>query len=549
MRSIGLLSCALTFGCASPNITNRTASTQTRASTYPIEAQVEPRGTTIQSVDADFDGHPYPLMRVGTSDVYRGDYIAHPCESVLSFKVDVRYQRSGSQSVSTKTAPTGAQTFLSTVTGAPPPGCPTSYGRVIEVDTFQDLVDLDPADGICAGAGGACSLRAAVQEANATSAHDIIKAPGGIYVLMLTGSETIDVPDAQHGDLDITASVSIMGVGGRAIVDGASASRLFDVHALDDDAFVELAMLELRNGRQADQPGGALKVSGETYVRDVRFVDNAVANSNISGSCAAFPDKRACNRGGAIFNEAKLTIEDSLIENNHTCGPQTTGNCGGNTGHAGAISNFETEADLTVRRSLIQDNSARFVGGVMNYLGRVRLVNSTLFDHTGAWASHVYTKDGSIALDHVTVIVTGSQTSMHATSTGASTTISLQSSVVYSDSFTGGDLCSVTGGPNILTLGNNRIGGFSSTADYVGSCPISLGGSDATGGISMDATPSNNGGPTATVRLRASATGSRVAIVDDGSTKCPPTDQRGVLRPRDGDSDGDSECDPGAFEL
>ncbi len=45
------------------------------------------------------------------------------------------------------------------------------------VDDASDAVDLTPGDGVCATAGSVCTLRAAVQEANALPVEDRIRVP------------------------------------------------------------------------------------------------------------------------------------------------------------------------------------------------------------------------------------------------------------------------------------------------------------------------------------------------------------------------------------
>ncbi|MEZ5164954.1 MAG: pentapeptide repeat-containing protein [Acidimicrobiales bacterium] len=84
-------------------------------------------------------------------------------------------------------------------------------GTVFAVDTTADTVDVVPGDGVCADAGGACSLRAAVMEANAL--------PGVEEIRLVDGAEyTLTIPEgttdtAATGDLDITAPVVMTGDG------------------------------------------------------------------------------------------------------------------------------------------------------------------------------------------------------------------------------------------------------------------------------------------------------------------------------------------------
>src|SRR5262245_54831269 len=81
------------------------------------------------------------------------------------------------------------------------------------VNSTTDAVDAAPGNGVCATTGGACTLRAAIQEANAHpnsgSGTDTISIPtAGTYRLTITGR---DEEAAAKGDLDITEAVVITG--------------------------------------------------------------------------------------------------------------------------------------------------------------------------------------------------------------------------------------------------------------------------------------------------------------------------------------------------
>ena len=63
---------------------------------------------------------------------------------------------------------------------------------VFTVDSTVDAVDAVPGDGICADASGACTLRAAIHEANVLPGADVVEVPAGTYVggLGITDSVT-----------------------------------------------------------------------------------------------------------------------------------------------------------------------------------------------------------------------------------------------------------------------------------------------------------------------------------------------------------------------
>src|ERR1700730_15246105 len=101
-------------------------------------------------------------------------------------------------------------------------------GKTFTVNDTTDAVDANPGDGICATAGGKCSLRAAVQEANATPGADNIVVPPGTYKLTLTGANEAF---AATGDLDIMEDVTIQGAGSSTtIIDGLQADRVFETY-------------------------------------------------------------------------------------------------------------------------------------------------------------------------------------------------------------------------------------------------------------------------------------------------------------------------------
>src|SRR5262249_45355762 len=95
------------------------------------------------------------------------------------------------------------------------------------VNSTLDAVDAVPGDGICATAGGVCTLRAAIQEANALSGSDVITLPAGIYRLTIPGSNE---ENSATGDLNVSTVITINGAGAATtVIDGNGLDRVFRV--------------------------------------------------------------------------------------------------------------------------------------------------------------------------------------------------------------------------------------------------------------------------------------------------------------------------------
>ncbi len=102
----------------------------------------------------------------------------------------------------------------------------TAGAATFVIDALEDVGDAAPGDGVCAStlAGGPCTLRAAVQEANALPGADTILIPAFPVKLTLAGADDT----AALGDLDLTDDVRIEGTG-LTLLDAGSAERVFDV--------------------------------------------------------------------------------------------------------------------------------------------------------------------------------------------------------------------------------------------------------------------------------------------------------------------------------
>jgi len=203
----------------------------------------------------------------------------------------------------------------------PSPVCDPAYTVTKTADTN---------DGVCSPAD--CSLREAIDNANACPGAQTINLPAGDYPLTLAGA---DEDANQTGDLDITDDLTIVGEGAPSI-NGMNQDRVFEIF---DPASVTLDLLILTNGRA--QLGGAVRNHGNLTIR----------SGSIHSNVAAVPPGGAgASSGGGIFNEAgTLTL----------MGTQLFGNT---ADEGGGIHNFAT-ASLTAENVLVQGNHANDTGG------------------------------------------------------------------------------------------------------------------------------------------------------------------------------------------
>jgi CSLREA domain-containing protein len=186
----------------------------------------------------------------------------------------------------------------------------------LSVNSTADAVDVSPGNGVCETGFGnrTCTLRAAIQEANALGGRDTIVVPAGTYRLTIARrGETF----AAAGDLDLRDSVDIVGAGAdRVIVDAAGIDRAFSVVS---GAEVTISGLAVENG------------------------------NNGFGSTVG--------NGGAIFNGGTLTLDRVVVRSSRSVGDVTTG-----FGFGGGVANG-TNGRLTIRNSTLSGNSAQANGG------------------------------------------------------------------------------------------------------------------------------------------------------------------------------------------
>jgi hypothetical protein len=449
-------------------------------------------------------------------------------------------------------------------------GCSVpAVASTFEVDTTSDKPDLTPADGQCLTAQGTCSLRAAIQQANATPGKDVIHLPAGSYLLDLDSGQDEDA--AATGDLDIREAVDLIGVpgdspigvaiGNRALTFGNQYDRVFDIDTASLLDPVRIEHLSINFGSTHDALGGAgllLRAGSAMVLRDV------VLYANFSAS-----------RGSAMAIYGNATAVDLRAFDNHPFAPVTTPNVIGtvyvggsgsldaenlaldsNSSEVGGAIAAVDETVVTLRRASISGSLADHrlgsgpdagQGGGLYLAGQaqVTIENGTLFnlfglpDDADAINSVVVRDNASLTLRHTSI-----ETLPLRTQGSGTASIRLADSLLFSRQGSGQG-CSgnvLSDGGNWLTslldcplaaTAQDHVGNALVATDEVLDVPV-IGGA----GFSRFGLPQQ-------VLLPVDR-----SVLDQAATaSCPAVDQLQATRPSPSASGRPRACDAGAVEL
>lgn len=360
-------------------------------------------------------------------------------------------------------------------------------GAAFNVNTTSDTVDATPGDGVCADATGHCSLRAAIMEANADADGSVIAIPAGTYLLTIAG---IDM-GAEQGDLNITEDVVILGAGARTtIIDGNQLDTVFDCGSYQSN--ITISGITIRNGYSTTfGSGGITSLDNNLTLSDCAITGNTLSH--------------ASSYGGGVYAGGTLNLNRCTVSGN-TVQASATGRGGGVCATYGGSSAF---TNCTLSGNTVNGGMGGSGGGLAILGNACTITNCTI---TGNSAN---TSGGGIYFDSNTT---------H--------TLTLRNSIVAGN---GGDNCDHAFDP-ITSVGGNLDDlddcNFHAAGDLVNQAP----------GLGPLA---DNGGPTNTHMPVAAS-----PAIDGGSAAaCAETDQRGTLRPRDGNADSTAHCDIGAVEF
>ena len=392
-----------------------------------------------------------------------------------------------------------------------------------------DAPDTSPGDGLCQATSGGCTLRAAVQETNATPGKDGISFPPlslfhirDVVELSLAGAGE---DAALSGDLDITDSLTLTGNGARrTVIDAggvALGDRVLDLDPAGSGIDVEITGVTLRGGSVATD-GGGIRSKGHLALTESVLAGNAAgdhgggllvdANNAVAELDGVIVrDNRAKRTGAGLGNRGTLTLSRVTVDGNAA------------DGEAGGLWNGGL---VTLRGVTLSGNRAAGMGGgqfagAMTNGGSASLANVTVSGNVGdPGGIH---NGGLLRLTNVTI---NHNTGGIFNCTGCGGTVRVANTIVADSGF----IFNVNCYGALVSLGHNLDDGtgcgFTAAGDLQNANP-------ALGPLALSV------GRTRTHALLA---GSQALDAGDNAS-CPAIDQRGVPRPQG------AACDIGAHEA
>ena len=438
----------------------------------------------------------------------------------------------------------------------------TAGAATFTVNSTADIHDGIAGDGVCETAkdNHICTLRAAIEEANALDGADTIQLqPNATYLLSLTSS----LGTNRSADLIIADSVSIAGAGiDSTIIDGngmATGQRVL---------YIIACIRDVRDSMTSKCTFGSptTNISGVTIRHGVSstYAGGINSESTLNLDHARLSDNSTSDLGGAILSFKTLTISNSIIANNSTGrggggiyaeGSTTvsTSTISGNTA-AGASNKggglYLLGPDTFIVDSTISGNSAGVGGGIYHQNASVTVINTTISGNTSTGSGGgIYNSGGVVGLYNVTVTENGANSDETGFDAGGGVYNAASGTAMYvSNSIISGNTLVIPTAP-FPTLASDECGGTITSFGY--NILVSVDTSHCTvSGPYTSADPllgplQLNGGLTQTHALSIGS-----PAIDGGNPSgCTDqlgapitTDQRGIHRPYG------TNCDIGAFE-
>ena len=341
------------------------------------------------------------------------------------------------------------------------PSCAVEGALLFTVGDTDDLVDADLTDDLCESSAGTCTLRAAIEQANATDApFTHITVASGDYQLSIpagTPDPTCeddtcmieDESDAAMGDLDIHVAMCVEGRDrdNTVIRGGGDVGRVFHLHETasspvfsgvviknvtlsdgyapafsGDDPIENLVVMTGCESGEDECSGGAIRNQSSAYLQNIVVSDNA---SN--------------GQGNGILNSAEMILSASEVNNNRD-----------ELGHGGGLYNQQS---LTVQYSTFDGNRTDSSGGaIANMGGTVDIVHSTFHANETPWEGSAISMGGGGEITILFTTIAGSNSPNDGAAIAIyAGTVTIKNSIVAD---TNGDNCLVSGG-TLIAEGDN----------------------------------------------------------------------------------------------
>jgi CSLREA domain-containing protein len=453
--------------------------------------------------------------------------------------------------------PTPTPTPTATPTPTPSPtATPVLCPINLSVNSAGDAPDSNPGDGLCTTSSGSCSLRAALQEANALPACP----PIGINLSAVPGGITLStaLPDINH-------NVNLNGPGiGQQIVQRSAATGTpnFRIFTISSGRTVGIFQITISNGNatgfSTDGNGGGIFNNGTLTLIN----SNVYGNSSLSvggGVYHAGPllTMINCNVGGTGVGQPNSSGANGATAGVQAAGPIVIngGSISGNAGGAGIgigatatlnsvnISNNNNKlpgggiavfngASANILNCLIANNvGGGGGGGVNNGVGTVKIINTTISGNSGlgGQGGGVNNFNGTLTMNNVTI------TNNRAGFGGG---LDPAGPVLMSNTIIAGNFLNSTATPDDV---NGSAVNSSSSFNIIGSCLNNCGLSNGVNNNQVGATNAGlgpltfNGGQLMTHALLVGSpainAGSNALALDQNGNALT-TDQRGVGFPR-----------------
>ncbi len=289
----------------------------------------------------------------------------------------------------------------------------SSLAATFAVDSTADSIDGNTADNLCDDGSGNCTLRAAIQQANATAGADAITIPDGTYTITMALPD-ISTEMTMTGNASSPSSVDITKASSPTI-------RIFNVTS---SGTFTLTGVRISGGNE--DTGSGLQNAGTTIIQDSIITGNTAtigAGIYISGGSLTLTRSTILSNtvtasgGGIYLSAGNLTINRSSIVSNSTTGGSGSGGggmylAGGTTvsifnttfynneteGNGGGFCNIST-ATINIENTTFCENNADEQGGGLYTTASTNMsFKNNLFADNSATTASPDCKYGTLAV-------------------------------------------------------------------------------------------------------------------------------------------------------